>query len=316
MSGKFVISIDFELIWGMLDQSNREEYKKNIDGGRKAVPLILKLFEQYNIHATWAVVGIMAAENRDELNKYLPNLKPNFRNELLSAYSYFENMGNTEEDDPYCYGYSLIEKIKKTKNQEIATHTFSHYYCDELGADLNSFESDLLSARCIMKDKFHVDVRSIIFPRNHVRQQYVDIAKRLGINCVRTNPNSYKLSHNKVVVWFYRIIRAIDTYFPICGAVCFNETKDSNGMVYTCASRFFRPYCKKIAVFEKIKIIRIKSQMRYAAKNGKTFHLWWHPHNFGKYTDKMINQLEDILDYYSFLEDRYGMKSFNMSELV
>lgn len=110
MSGKFVISIDFELIWGMLDQSNREEYKKNIDGGRKAVPLILKLFEQYNIHATWAVVGIMAAENRDELNKYLPSLKPNFRNELLSAYSYFENMGNTEEDDPYCYGYSLIEK--------------------------------------------------------------------------------------------------------------------------------------------------------------------------------------------------------------
>lgn len=62
---------------------------------------------------------------------------------------------------------------------------------------------------------------------------------------MRTNPNSYKLSHNKVVVWFYRIIRAIDTYFPICGAVCFNETKDSNGMVYTCASRFLDHIVKK-----------------------------------------------------------------------
>ena len=104
----------------------------------------------------------------------------------------------------------------------------------------------------IIKDKFNVDVRSIVFPRNHVRQQYVDIAKRLGINCVRTNPNSYKLSHNKVVVWFYRIIRAIDTYFPICGVVCFNETKDSNRMVYTGASRYLRQFSKIIAVFEKI----------------------------------------------------------------
>ena len=38
MSGKFVISIDFELIWGMLDQSNREEYKKNI---KKIIGIII-----------------------------------------------------------------------------------------------------------------------------------------------------------------------------------------------------------------------------------------------------------------------------------
>lgn len=316
MDGKFVISIDFELIWGMLDQPNREKYKENIVGGRNAVPLILKLFEKYDIHATWAVVGLMAAENRQELDTYLPSLKPNYKNKLLSAYSYFENMGYSEGDDPCCYGYSLIEKVRGTKHQEIATHTFSHYYCDELGADVSSFEADLLCARRIIKDKFNVDIKSIVFPRNHVRQEFVDVAHRIGINCVRSNPNSYKLSHNKVVVWIYKLIRAMDTYFPICGGECYNERMDSNGMIYTCASRFFRPYSEKMALFEKIKIARIKYQMKYAAKNGKTFHLWWHPHNFGKHTDKMISQLENILEYYLFLKEKYGMKSLNMSELV
>ena len=41
---KFVISLDFELHWGVFDTFG-ESYNENILGARKAVPKILALFE-------------------------------------------------------------------------------------------------------------------------------------------------------------------------------------------------------------------------------------------------------------------------------
>ena len=65
---------------------------------------------------------------------------------------------------------------------------------------------------------------------------------------------------------------------------------------------------------EGLKIRRIKKQMLHAAKNGLVFHLWWHPHNIGVFTDFHLKQLEEIFSYYQKLHDQYGMVSFNMEE--
>ena len=54
--------------------------------------------------------------------------------------------------------------------------------------------------------------------------------------------------------------------------------------------------------------------MRYAAKHGLTFHLWWHPHNVGVYTDLHMKQLDEIFSYYNELKEKYGMRSLNMGE--
>ena len=52
-----------------------------------------------------------------------------------------------------------------------------------------------------------------------------------------------------------------------------------------------------------------------AAKKGKIYHLWWHPHNFGVHTFENIRMLEDILLYYTYLNSRYGYQSANMKEI-
>jgi hypothetical protein len=56
--------------------------------------------------------------------------------------------------------------------------------------------------------------------------------------------------------------------------------------------------------------------MKHAAKNGEIFHLWWHPHNIGINTEKNLNNIEEILNYYDFLKSKYGMESKNMCELA
>ena len=65
---------------------------------------------------------------------------------------------------------------------------------------------------------------------------------------------------------------------------------------------------------EGAKVHRIKRQMLHAAKNGLTFHLWWHPHNIGVRTAQHMAQLEEIFRYYAELKEKYGMESLNMRE--
>ena len=59
MTGQFIISLDFELLWGVRDHADRDSYGQNVTGARAAVPRMLDLFERHGIAATWATVGFL-----------------------------------------------------------------------------------------------------------------------------------------------------------------------------------------------------------------------------------------------------------------
>ena len=80
------------------------------------------------------------------------------------------------------------------------------------------------------------------------------------------------------------------------------------------SSRFLRP--TGYSALEKMRIIRIKAAMTQAAITGKCFHLWWHPHNFGKNTSENLIFLGEIIKHYVILKDTYGMKSLNMKSVL
>lgn len=43
--GTLLISLDFELFWGVLDCHTYDSYGKNVLGGRNAIPKLLELFK-------------------------------------------------------------------------------------------------------------------------------------------------------------------------------------------------------------------------------------------------------------------------------
>ena len=51
-----------------------------------------------------------------------------------------------------------------------------------------------------------------------------------------------------------------------------------------------------------------------AARSGSIFHLWWHPHNFGRDTNANLDFLSRLLAHYGELNDRFGMRSATMAE--
>lgn len=73
--GTLLISLDFELFWGVLDCHTYDSYGKNVLGGRNAIPKLLELFKKYGVHATWATVGMMFADNVEDLFTYCPSKK-------------------------------------------------------------------------------------------------------------------------------------------------------------------------------------------------------------------------------------------------
>lgn len=315
MNGILITSLDFELFWGMQDCTTLSKYEANVLGGRDAIPELLNLFNKYAIHATWATVGFMFAENYQDLTQYFPadEFLPTYKNDKRSAYRLFHEIGEDEQHAPCFYAPSLIKKIASCNGQEIGSHTFSHYYCREKGQTVVQFEADMRAAKAIASSKGY-DLTSVVLPRNQCEPEYTAILKDLGFSSFRDEENDW--IHEKVK-WrpLMRLLRLLDVYCPLTGQGGYIPKKE-NGVWDLIGSRMYKPYFKFLPFLEKLKVHRIKKQMLYAAKNGLVFHLWWHPHNVGVKTEFHIKQLEEIFTYYDTLNQKYGMKSLNMREAV
>mgnify|MGYP000614647049 FL=1 len=118
MPGTLIVSLDFELFWGMLDVCPLEEYQSHVLGGRKAIPQLLALFQKYGIHATWAAVGFLFADNKSELETFCPAEKPTYKNAKIAPYEYLAGVGENEMDAPCFFAPSLLKIIAQTPGQE------------------------------------------------------------------------------------------------------------------------------------------------------------------------------------------------------
>ena len=117
-SGKFIISLDFELMWGVRDSKTIANYGASILGVRSALDRILEEFERYNIRATFAIVGFLFHENKNKLYEFIPYIKPTYLDGNLSPYIELESfLGQDETDDPYYFGYSMVRKVLNNKVQ-------------------------------------------------------------------------------------------------------------------------------------------------------------------------------------------------------
>ena len=191
-TGKFVISLDFELMWGVRDKRTINDYGQNILNVHQVIPQTLELFRKYAVCGTFSTVGFLFFKTKEELLANLPSIKPQYEDKSLSPYenSYFDSLGSDFNQDKYHFAPLLIDEIKKYPEQEIGTHTFSHYYCLEKGQTLESFREDTRMAVQIAKEQ-GIEITSLIFPRNQFNDKYLQVCSELGITCYRGNELSW-----------------------------------------------------------------------------------------------------------------------------
>lgn len=316
--GKFIISLDFELMWGVRDKKNMSSYGNEILGVHTVIPKLLQLFNVYNINGTFSIVGFLFFNSKEELLDHIPTFVPNYSDPNLSPYNgYIHNLEDDVVNDVYHFAPNLIDEIKKSPGQEIGTHTFSHYYCLEANQTIEEFRADITNA-IIAANKFNTKLTSLIFPRNQYNKEYIKVCNELGIICYRGNESSwlYSAKNGKEDTLIRRAFRLIDAYINISGHNCSTQSLNQKLPINIPSSRFLRPYSKKLRFIEKFRFLRIKRGMTYAAKNNLTYHLWWHPHNFGVNQEENFKFLEKVLNHYQFLNSKYNFKSYTMSGLV
>lgn len=360
MKGIFTISLDFELHWGGFEKwplqgtryevrgtrgeargtrdevhgtryegvegtkhqvRSTEDYTQYFLNTREVIPEMLALFEKYEVHVTWATVGMLFHESRAELLSNAPALKPSYKASQLSAYNFInhQGIGDNELSDPFHFAPSLLKQIIDTPNQEIGTHTYAHFYCNEEGQTVEQFVADLRAAKKAAA-KYGKKLSSLVFPRNQFNEQYLRACFNEGIRAVRSNPLDWfwHIEGTQDESWWKRLNRGRDAYLPLGRKNTY--TPDAlnvvDGMpVCIPASRLLRPYRPKELFLNSMKIARIKSEMSRAARLSEIYHLWWHPHNFGHYPAESLLGLQTVLEHYRQCKKQWTMSSLNMGEI-
>lgn len=301
-SGYLVLSLDFESMWGSIGSKNVDGFRNRTANESLVVTQLLTLLEKYKIHSTWATVGALAYESKEELLKTI-NYDINYKEWNLSLSDYISNT------DKSYFLKDLVDKVGNSSSVEMASHTFTHaYFCSE-SVNEEIVNQELLKSKNILGQ--YGEVKTIIFPRNQINDKYIPLLKNNGITIYRGKID--RLFNNKYLEF-------INCYFPISRKTTYSTDmikEDDSGITNIPASLFLRFYNRKFSFLEPIKLKRLKLAMRRSAKKGLVFHLWFHPHNLagGGYIDKNLKILQKLFEYYKRLNEKYNYQSVNMKEL-
>lgn len=316
--GALVISLDFELRWGVRDLYPLDggDYRANLLGSRQAIPRMLDLFAEHGVRATWATVGMLFAADRAALRRHEPAVKPRYADPALDPYR--DRIGEDEASDPLHYSASLIDRIRTIPGQEVASHTFGHVYPLEAGVDRASFRADLESAVAIARER-GIALRSLVFPRNQFNPAFADVIAAAGFTNCRANAPGWIYKEADAARYFRPDIRAgrlLDAYVPVTGSqvIRWAEIPFAGPLCCLPASHFLRAHSPQLRRLDPLRFRRIAAGIRQAAREGGVYHLWWHPHNAGVHTDAFMGFLRGLLEVYAECRERYGMTSLTMAE--
>ena len=318
LPGALVISLDFELHWGVRDHLTAEgSYYPNLVGARTVVPRLLELFREYRIAATWATVGLLFARTRQEQLALTPAVFPRYADPRLSPYQ--ELVGEDEEADPVHFAPSLIRQVAGTPRQEIGTHTYSHYFCLEPGPEVAAFEADLDSAVRAARGLGLV-LESMVFPRNQHAPIFVERLQSHGITSFRGRQAGWM--HDGVSARrnspLHRIGRFVDQHVRVSEdlVIPWPAVRQVRGVYNVPASSFLRPVGATPGWLDGVRQRRLVEALQRAARQHGLFHLWWHPHNFGRHPDQNLAFLQELLETFARLQVSEGMVSLSMRDVV
>ncbi len=264
--GTVVISVDAELGWGFHDL---EDLPDRIDNARQGWRDLLDILTQYDLPATWGIVGHLMLSECDGNHADHP-LGP----------SWFRRERGVWADRPDVrFGNGLVEAVQQARpDHEIASHSFSHVDFGAPGTTDETVRAELRAAEDAA-EALGVDLRSFIFPRNHVghRRELADA----GFDCYRGVVPRPAGRRRKLV----SATAGSPTPKLVTPAV------DEYGLVNIPASLHlfsFQGMTRALVqpVFGDPIVSHVERGLDAAAERDGIFHVWLHPSSIGSDRDR------------------------------
>jgi len=249
-----LISADFELAWAWrYTKSSEKPIEKALREARQErenIPLLVNLFEKYQIPITWLTVGHLFLESckreNGQAHEHIKQLAP-FESEYwkYNGKDWFEHDPCTSfKGNPEWYCPDLLKIILNSKiKHEIGCHTFSHIDCSDAICPPEVFNDEIDECKLIA-NKWNLDLKSFVHPAHSIGN--LDSLAKQGFTNFRTDYSN-------------------TLGFPV---------KHSNGLWEIKQTTEFR-YYEHLRIDEQIQ--RYIAIIKRAIKSNTIASIWFHP---------------------------------------
>jgi len=263
-SGTLTISIDLELAWGVWDQLNSNDLHMAETAERSICTALIKLFDRYEVPATWAIVAALLDE---------------------------KSSASRPGPQACWYAPDIIEQLISAKvRHEIGSHGGRHIYFSSISAeeareDLE-FAGDMHRAHTLAFNSF-------VFPRNSVG--HFDQLASSGLRTFRGSDVGWAHAAGRFSGPFGRAANLIEKALPLPPRPV--TAKPCDGLVDIPGSMLLigRNGMRRF-VLPQVTRAKLAGGLERAKRAGEIFHLWFHPSNFYYRRDEQLSTLAWFLD--------------------
>ncbi len=276
--GAFVFSLDFELAWGTRGRYWADIIGADLDGTRDAIEGLLALLAEFELSATWVIVGGMLLGGTD-------------RHPWLDGEEFSDVPLGDCRSQPRWYADDILEKIRATTPyQEIGCHTLTHMFVQDTEQSRARFDLELGRNQELFESKGIPAPRSFIFPKHFMA--HFDLLQKHGISAFR-GPESgwFEQLPGKTLKASGRFLSARLRQSPSVSLPY--EKRD--GLWVIPSSQFypsFRSVGKYVSVEDRV--AKAIKGLNKAARKRAVYHLWTHPFNLGVRSQELLEGLRKV----------------------
>jgi hypothetical protein len=299
--GSVVISLDAELAWGYHDKyPHTPAQRRRVQGARRAWEELLVMFDEFDVPATWAVVGhlLTDGEGFDDRHPAGP--------EWFRAYR-----ERRDEAPDRWLGEDLVRATANADaNHEIGSHSYSHVVFS--GATEEVADAELRFSQ-ELSESGGFECSSFVFPRNRV-----DHRASLGDHGYTCYRGQQPFQGPDVTGGHFATMLA-GYLTGVTAPPLVTPERDEHGLVNVPASLFVGGFLDgPWSVVEPLRgdpVVRLtKLGLDRLVDRDGVFHLWFHPNDA---TDsRVMDRMRTILSLVAAYRDRGQIRVETMADVA
>lgn len=298
--GSVVLSLDAELGWGFHDFASPPAAR--VENARMGWKRLIDLFDEFEIPATWAVVGHLFLDECDGQHASHPTPDDWFDAE--------HGRWRTRPDLRFADG--LIDRLQGAAvDHDVGCHSFSHVLFSAPGTSRTLAVAEL-EASVELAREHGVSFDSFVFPRNRVGHR--DTLAEHGFRCYRGNAPTRRVDDLPLGRPLRKLTEATVDAPPLV-----EPRRDVFGLVNVPASLYlfgFEGLARSVAetVWDDPVVRQAERGIDAAAHENRVFHMWLHPNNLVAPRD--VRRMDAILRYLAARREEGSVSVETMSEVA
>lgn len=299
--GTMVLSLDLELSWGRFDKIPVEVLGAESLAERQQIKRFLALLDQYEIPATWAVVGHLMLDGcvRDDAGHAHTETLPHARYSWYPRDWYSCDPCTNVSVAPGWYGPDILEWIRAARvHHEIGSHSFAHIIFGDPECSVSMAEADIEAAVEAAACK-GITLNSFVFPRNRVG--HLETLRRLGLS-------AYRGEGAPVVGKGYGLVLKPVNFLRQVLALPMEPVRPEEvlpGLWNIPGNHFFMPRKGIRKILPRAgQALRAKRSIDEVVRTGQLYHMWFHPFDLLTDSDAMFSGLETVFAHARQLREK------------